>query len=254
MKAAKPRLPQKVFQEFAMKKKPLQYNPDDGSANLTLEAILDCYRQLSPENLEGDAAHIRRTIAETEQKLRRLFTHFGREVSQDEILWWEQEKQTYKNDKRQQREGVARKHRPKMAATRKQSKRSTATKTIDKVRALIDQYQDKACTQEALNKFAEIVVAEHGMWDGPDEIVVMGYFDPIEGYVLSGEEKDEFTYDLSMESLGSALRKLGVRTISENNYALDETTGKFYCPPGKNCSNFFMGHVTPLQRQQRKNK
>ena len=94
-----------------------------------------------------------------------------------------------------------------------------------------------------MNKFAGNHRNKLIICDGSDEIVVMGYFDPIEGYVLDGEGKDEFTYDLSMVSLGSALRKLEVGTISENNYALDEATGKPYCLPGKNCSNFFLGHV-----------
>jgi hypothetical protein len=138
-------------------------------------------------------------------------------------------------------------------------KRKTSTQTrakkLAKVHALIAEFEQKACTEAALNKFAEVVVAEHGMWDGPDEIIVMGYFDPIEA-----PDDDEFCddgYDLSMESLGMALQELGIGTISENNYALDEATGKFYCPSDKNCSNYFLGHVPPvkpLKRQKPKTR
>jgi hypothetical protein len=152
----------------------------------------------------------------------------------------------------------------------KNSKQSRAKK-LAKVHALIRQYDAKACTKEAEGKFAEIVVAEHGMYDGPDEIVVLGFFDPIEGIPVDPLPDDaevfpngfihdgqgnlfDYVYDLSMEELGIALRKLGVGTISENNYALDEATGKFYCPPGKNCSNFFFGHVTPPKRAQRRKR
>lgn len=150
----------------------------------------------------------------------------------------------------------------------KTSKQARARK-IQKVHALIAQYELKACTEEAECKFAEIVVAEHGMSKGPDEIVVMGYFDPIEGIPLDDPLPDDaeiepngcifdgdgnlcdYVYDLSMESLGMALQDLGVRTISENNYELDVATGKLSCPPGKYCSNFFLGHVTQPKRKRK---
>lgn len=147
-----------------------------------------------------------------------------------------------------------------MKKKRKKSSNLTRTKKLAKVHALIAEFEQKACTEEAVNKFAEIVVAEHGMWDGPDEIVVMVFFDPIEGipfdplpddaevfpngFIHDGDGQPcDYVYDLSMESLGTALQELGVGTICENNFALDEATGKFYCPSDKNCLNFFMGHV-----------
>src|ERR1700730_15078280 len=117
---------------------------------------------------------------------------------------------------------MAKKNKPR----RKQTKR-----LLKHVFLLIGQYEDDACTQEALDKFAAIIVAEHGFRDGPDQIVVLGYCDPIECSLLDSsccaKPTDKFTYDFSMEALGSALRKLGVVIASEcDHLVLDEKTGK----------------------------
>ncbi len=70
----------------------LVYSPFNGSDNLILEAIFDCYNGLSPENLccdgEASTAYIFRTRNELNRKLRGLFIAFGREVDEGEIYDW----------------------------------------------------------------------------------------------------------------------------------------------------------------------
>jgi len=99
--------------------------------------------------------------------------------------------------------------------------------SLEDVQALIHCHEATAHTQEAVDKFSEIVIAPHGLHDGPDEIVVMGYFDFIEGYELDDDDEptDEPALDLSLEELGFALEKLGIRICSEG-LTLDEATGK----------------------------
>jgi len=86
--------------EVAFKKpEPLTFSPFAGSDNLILEAILDCYSGLSPENLscDGEAswAHILRTRNELNRKLKGLFAALGRNVDEGEIYDWYRQKTDY---------------------------------------------------------------------------------------------------------------------------------------------------------------
>lgn len=78
---------------------PLKYSPFAGSDNLILEAILDCYNGLSPENLacdgEASIAHIRRTSTELNRKLKGLFIALGRTVDEGEVYDWYRQKSDY---------------------------------------------------------------------------------------------------------------------------------------------------------------
>jgi hypothetical protein len=98
--------------EVAFKKpEPLKYNPFAGSDNLILEAILDCFNGLSPENLcmdgEASATHIRRTQSELNRKLRGLFTAFGREVDEGEVYDWYRQKTDYERAKKERLDNLA---------------------------------------------------------------------------------------------------------------------------------------------------
>jgi hypothetical protein len=86
--------------EVAFKKpEPLTFSPFAGSDNLILEAILDCYSGLSPENLcmdgEASLSHITRTRNELNRKLNGLFLALGRNVDEGEIYDWYRQKTDY---------------------------------------------------------------------------------------------------------------------------------------------------------------
>lgn len=114
--------------------------------------------------------------------------------------------------------------------SKRKPKKPISRKAIAKrVRAFIDQCELDARTPETLRKFEEIVIAENGFQDGPDEVVVMGYFDPVEGNLLDddGHPTETFIYDLTLENLGRELKKVkGLTVIQEANYVLDEATKK----------------------------
>src|SRR5688572_22310883 len=114
--------------------------------------------------------------------------------------------------------------------SKKKAKKPISRKALaNRVRAYIEQCELEARTNETLRKFEEIVVAENGLQDGPDEVVVMGFFDPVEGYLLDddGQPTDTFIYDETLENLGLELRKVkGLTVIQEANYVLDEATKK----------------------------
>ena len=78
----------------------LKYNPfsDD---NAILEAILNVYAGLSPENLSADGelsrAAVRSRYAELQRKLKGLQIALGRTVDETEIYDWHDSKREYKN-------------------------------------------------------------------------------------------------------------------------------------------------------------
>lgn len=76
----------------------LEYNPFSED-NIILEAILNYYNNLSPENLscDGEAplATIQARRSFYNNKLRHLFNAFGREVSESEIYNWYTQKMDY---------------------------------------------------------------------------------------------------------------------------------------------------------------
>jgi hypothetical protein len=93
---------------------------------------------------------------------------------------------------------------------------------LDLIAALIAEARHHARTQAALDKLGAVVVAPHGFHDGPDEVVVMGYFEPVEGDDL---DTGEAVYDEALEDLRAALGRDGITWTTESSYVLDADTG-----------------------------
>jgi hypothetical protein len=82
---------------------PLQYSPFADEDNLILEAIAGVYGNLSPENLTCDGelsqTQVRQRYAELQRKLRGLCMALGREVTEDQIYAWEDQRSQYQKKK-----------------------------------------------------------------------------------------------------------------------------------------------------------
>jgi hypothetical protein len=85
-------------------KEPLTFNPFSRD-NLLLEALVQVYSDLSPENLacDGEASmtHIRKARAEGERKLRGLTIALGRTVGEAEIYAWHDSRLKYERERQQ---------------------------------------------------------------------------------------------------------------------------------------------------------
>lgn len=99
----------------------------------------------------------------------------------------------------------------------------TLTAVLDWVAALIETARFGARTQEAADKLGAVLVVPHGFHAGPDQVVVMGYFEPVEGEKV---DTKEFVYDETPERLAADLRAEGIACTMESNFVLDPGSGK----------------------------